>query len=42
MCNTSEINNTQLDNKKDLDVVIPLYDLIEYNDTYSKTSENLR
>ena len=41
MCNTSEINNTQVDNKKDLDVVIPLYDLIEYNDTYSKTSENL-
>ena len=41
MCNISEINNTQVYNKKDFDVVIPLYDLIEYNDTYSKTSENL-
>ena len=37
----SEINNTQIDNAKDIDVVIPMYNLIEYNDNYSKTSESL-
>ena len=26
----SEINNTQIDNAKDIDVVMPMYDLIEY------------
>ena len=30
----SEINNTQLDNAKDLDTVIPMYNLIEYSDNY--------
>ena len=34
----SEINNTQVDNAKDLDVVMPTYNLIEYSDNYSKTS----
>ena len=34
----SEINNTQIDNAKDLDVVMPTYNLIEYGDNYSKTS----
>ena len=34
----SEINNTQVDNAKDLDIVIPMYNLIEYSDNYSKTS----
>ena len=34
----SEINNTQIDNAKDLDVVMPTYNLIEYSDNYSKTS----
>ena len=34
----SEINNTQVDNAKDIDKVTPMYSLIEYSDTYSKTS----
>ena len=33
-----EINNTQVDNAKDIDIVIPMYNLIEYSDNYSKTS----
>ena len=33
----SEINNTQVDNAKDLDIVMPMYNLIEYSDNYSKT-----
>ena len=36
-----EINNTQLDNAKDLDVLMSVYNLIEYSDNYSKTSESL-
>ena len=37
-----EINNTQIDNAKDTDVVMPMYDLIEYSDNYStKTSGRL-
>ena len=38
----SEINNTQIDNVKDLDIVMPMYNLIEYIDNYSKTLESLR
>ena len=34
----SEINNTQVDNAKDLDIVMPMYNLIEYSDSYSKIS----
>ena len=37
----SEISNTQLDNAKDLVVVMPMYDLIEYSDSHSKTSGSL-
>ena len=37
----SEINNTQVDNAKDIDIVIPMYNLIEYSDNYSKTCESL-
>ena len=37
----SKINNTQIDNAKDIDVVIPIYNLTEYSDNYSKTSESL-
>ena len=37
----SEINNTQIDNAKDMDIVMPMYHLIEYNDNYSKTSGSL-
>ena len=32
----SEINNRQVDNTKDIDVVMPMYNLIEYSDIYSK------
>ena len=28
----SEINNTQVDNSKDIDIVIPMYNSIEYSD----------
>ena len=34
----SEINKTQVDNVKDLDVAIPVYNLVEYSNNYSKTS----
>ena len=37
----SKINNTQVDNTKDIDIVIPMYNLIEYSDNYAKTSGNL-
>ena len=37
----SELNNTQSDHAKDLEVIMPLYNLIEYSDNYSKTSESL-
>ena len=31
----SEIINTQIDNVKDIDVVMPVYNFIEYSDNYS-------
>ena len=34
-------NNTQIDNAKDIDVIIPMYNLIEYSNNYSKTSASL-
>ena len=37
----SEINNIQVDNAKDIDIVMPMYDLIEYSNNYSKTSGSL-
>ena len=37
----SEINNTQVDNAKDINIVIPMYNLIEYSDNYSKTCGSL-
>ena len=37
----SEINNTQVDNAKDIDIVMPMYNLIEYTDNYAKTSGSL-
>ena len=36
-----EINNTQIDNAKDIDIVMPMYNLIEHCENYSKTSESL-
>ena len=37
----SEINNTQIDNCKNVDIVMLLYDLLEYSDNYAKTSGSL-
>ena len=37
----SEINNTQVDNAKDIDFVMPMYNLIEYSDNYAKTTGSL-
>ena len=37
----SETNNIQVDNAKDVDVVMPMYNLIEYNSKYVKASETL-
>ena len=32
----SRINNTDIDNAQDIDIVMPMYNLIEYSDSYSK------
>ena len=37
----SEINNTQVDTAKDIDIVMPMYNLIEYSDNYAKTTGSL-
>ena len=37
----NRINNTEIDNAKDIDIVMLMYNLIEYNDKYSKISGNL-
>ena len=37
----SEINNAQVDNAKYIDTVMPMYNLVEYSDNYSKTSVSL-
>ena len=37
----SEINNTQVDNAKDIDIVMPMYNSLEYSNNYSKTSGRL-
>ena len=31
----SRINNTHIDNARDTDIVMPMYNLIEYSDNYS-------
>ena len=36
---TSEIDNTQIDNCKDIDILMPMYILIEYCDNYAKHLE---
>ena len=38
----SKINNVLIDNAEDLDVGIPIYNLIEYNKNYIKTTESVR
>ena len=37
----SRTNNTDIDNAHDIDIVMPMYNLIEYSDNYSKTSGSL-
>ena len=37
----SEINNTQINNAKHIDIVMPMFNLIEYSNNYSKTCGNL-
>ena len=37
----SEINNMQIDNAKDIDIVMPMYNLIKYSDNYAKTIGSL-
>ena len=37
----NRINNTQIDNAKNIDTVTSMYNLIEYSDIYSKTSRSL-
>ena len=39
-CKTAK-SNTEIDNAKDIDIVMQMYNLIEYSDNYSKTSESL-
>ena len=37
----SEVNNTQINNAKDIAIVMPVYNLIEYSDNYAKTTGSL-
>ena len=37
----SRIKNTEIDNAQDIDTVMPMYNLTEYIDNYSKTSGSL-
>ena len=37
----SNINNTLIDNAEDLDIAMPIYNLLEYSQTYSVTSGSL-
>ena len=37
----TQISNTQIDDAQKLDVVMTMYNLIEYSDAYSKTSGSL-
>ena len=37
----NEINNTQIDNAKYIDIVMPMYSVIDYSDNCSKTFASL-
>ena len=37
----TEINNTHVDYAEDIDILMPMYSFIEYNNAYSKTSGSL-
>ena len=39
---SSKINNTQIDDVEHIDIVMSMYNLIQYSDHYSKTSRSLR
>ena len=36
-----KINDTEIDTAQGIDIVMPIYNLIEYSDNYSKTSGSL-
>ena len=38
----SKINSTFIDNAEDLDIVMPMYNLLEYSDNYTVTSGSFR
>ena len=37
----SRINDAEIDNAQDIDILMPMYNLIEYSNNYSKTSGSL-
>ena len=37
----SNINNVEIDNCQDIDIIMPMYNLLEYSDNYAKTSKSL-
>ena len=37
----SKMNDTEIDDAQDIDIVMPMYNLIEYSDNYSKASGSL-
>ena len=37
----SRINDAEIDNAQDIDILMPMYNLIEYSNIYSKTSGSL-
>ena len=37
----SRVHGRDIDNAQDIDIVIPMYNLIKYNNNYSKTSGSL-
>ena len=37
----TEINNTQVDDVQDIYIIMPMYNLTEHSDAYSKTSRSL-
>ena len=37
----SRMNNADIDNAEDIDIIMPMYNLTEYSDNYSKTSGSL-
>ena len=38
----SKINDIKIDNEEELDVVMPMYNFLEYSKNYRKTTESLR